>query len=876
MYEVQKFALNNIYSAPSQDKQYRFSLVRVTKKHLPVKRNFSVYNRVRNLPNTLSFFHTYVIGNIPPGVLNLVSKHRSWLRDQWVNVQEDMIARNFIMQFYDCNGVVFPRKNIYYSVGNNEILIAIEIDEVLKAHFDVESCAFMRVYSNEYFTSDQYSTTPLEPGIFCKAVVVSNNLQKVALQNEVQALEARGGKTLVYVNGYFTDKVNLNIPSDSIVEIVHDKSILTKETISISGLRTFHSEKDNRIKYLLYRNRSTDHVQYEDDLEFYISGMKGNEQKGLYYYQHKHYAVTNVTDKDFALDTNFVNNQATYLVDKFGGTVGEKTITLFTRRSSINRNLVYSSLKLHELYKLPHALQKDVISNTGHTLAEFRVEYLENSPYFKVVSANNLKNITKELATDAVGYNGVSYYFGHTPSKVPVSRNVEVPFLYRKPSTVYEYSVAGDLIGYNDTVGPMYTTTSDLVRHVEFIQGCQVESMKLYSSDDVITLKDSEYRIIRAVYEGSSRVSVWEDITDDPQLVFVGNTVTYTGSSISKIRVVYMDEIISMDLEVDFYDGVLLFPLEIMDDRGTGVRPYRLDLPFDSVEVFLNKKRLTYKVDFFMDFPNIAICNKTYLDYSKDKQDIHVRLSGFNLDKTTINDREIRGFVSHGTLTRNNFYDLRDDKVFSTFIDGKLTDRDLIKFSEDDNSVRISHPLNGVPYTVCERVLSIKEVTGLNTYPYLQKSEEVNKKISDLYNVAFPEPKVIDFNVIGNKHYLYSTLVTKIISDLKQGDIVSSLYTSPYNDTTIQQLINNKYKMYFDLDPIRYEFPENIVEIHPHSGNTVVEVNLFQFRFLTNLVRIITGGKPSRINLSGYVTVNANLGEIEAIGKTPPGGVVVL
>lgn len=875
MYEVQKFAISNIYCAPSQDKQYRFKMVRVTREGSPVKRLFTVYNRTRNTPNNHNPFHIFTIGNLPANIFNLVSKDRSWVRDQWRSVETDMNERNFIMQLYDCTGLVFPRKNIYYSVGNNELLIAIEIDGIMNSHFNVETCAFMRVYSNEYFNSTSFNGSG-HPGIFCDSRIVRSNVDKVTLQNQILTLEANGGKTLIYVNGYYVDRISLDIPNESVIEFVYDKSILSKETKSISDMRTFQSERDSRVKYLLYRDRTTEYIQYEDDLELYISGKLGEVTKGLYYYQHKQYALTNVTDKDFALDTNFVNNQATELVNRIGGSIGDKTVTVFARRSSVNRNLVYSSLKLHELYKLPHDKQRDILSNTGVTLEDFRVEYLEDSSYFKLASVNQLKDITKELSTDAVGYNGVSYYFGNTPSKIADSLDIEVPLLFRKPSTAYEYDADGLFTGHYPTIGPMYDVKSSGTKHVEFVQGRNIEETELYSVNEDIPVRNSEFRIISALFEAGKRLTIWSDVTDDPSTLYSNDTVKVSDTEGVKVKIIYFDEIVTRDLEIELSKGVMLFPLEIMEDSGNGYSLTRLDVPFDSISVFLNKRRLTYKVDYLIDYPNVMICNKHYIDYTKEKQNIHVRLQGYNIVKDKINNREITGFVSHGVLTRNNYYDIRDDKVFSTFIDGKLKSRTSIKFSENDNTVRINHPLNGVPYTISEPKLSIKEVTGLPTLPYFYKNEETNKRISELFNSTFPEPPVGPFNVIGDHHYLYSPLVAKVIQDLLSGAIASSIYTNPYNDTTIQNLITGKYSTYYNLDPIRLELPSNIVEIHPHFGNTVVEVNLFQFRFLTNLVRIITGGNPSRINLSGYIAVNTNIGVEVATEKSIPGGVVVL
>lgn len=876
MREIQRFALQNIYCAPSQDYQYRFSLIRATKKGYPANRTVNIYNDVKSLPNVTSKFHVYIAGNIPLTLLNLLRKNKNWLRDKWYNLQEDMNARNLLVQVYDREGRTIPRVNIYYTCTHNDgLILAIEIDYLIDKLFDVENACYVRFYSNEYFTTDMFKTGTSPVGIHCESKLVLSNQDKVNLQNKIKQLELAGGKTLIYVNGYYADSVSLHIPNNSLVEFVYDNSLVSKEVYKISDLRTFDSVKDNKLKYLLFRPRLLDSIQYEDDTEVYITSKIDYQTKGLYYYQHRDYALTNVTDKDFALFTGFVNNQAQTLSDIVGGGITDKEITILTRRSSGNRSLIYSSLKLHELYKLPDGIEYDIISNTNNTLTELRAEQLENSDYFKMVSVNHLKDITPELATSAVGYNGAMYYFGKTPEKLSLTQSVNVPFLYQKESIAYEYNSAGTLLSHKPSIGSICVVSPE-TKYLEFLQGegSNYPSV-LYRTNEVIPLREAEYRILIAQYEDIQRISTWTDITDDSSCVYDGNSVTVNDSDLKRVRVFYFDRPVIKDLELAHVDGTLVFPITVWEDRGDGYQNYLLDLPYDNLEVFLNGKRLTYKVDFFLDFPYIGICNKTHIDYTLEKQKIHIRLSGYNLDKEKINSREIRGFVSHGVLTRNNYYDIREDRVFSTYINGKLVDNATLRFSEEDAVVRLADPLNGLPYSMTEHMVSLKELTGLSTIPYFNNNLSLNKKISDLYNSVYPEPKITETNVIADHYYLYSPVVSKVIHDLLDGNISASIYTSPYNDTTINDMLANHYKLELKLDPISADLPANTVVIHPHFGNTTISVNIYQYRFIANLVRILTKGHPDRINLSGYLEINTETVEVNQ-DNAAPGGIVIL
>jgi len=321
----------------------------------------------------------------------------------------------------------------------------------------------------------------------------------------------------------------------------------------------------------------------------------------------------------------------------------------------------------------------------------------------------------------------------------------------------------------------------------------------------------------------------------------------------------------------------LYFPLTVEEDRGTGIQNFIIDIPYRNVEVFLNGYRLHYNIDYFVQYPYISICSKMYFDHSKENQSVHIRLHGYTLNKEDINQDEITGFINNGVLTRNNYYDIRDDRVFSVYIKGKLYERSLVSYAEEDNTVRLTHSNNGLPYTVSEHMVSVKEICGQDTLPLYTKNKEVNKKISDLYNIIFKEPDIDTFNTIPDHYYLFSPLISKMLHDALEGDLIPpSLYMNPYNDTTILTLIEEKYKTLYTLDPIRQNLPMSIIEIHPLPTNEVIDVPLHLYRFITNVIRIITNNQPNRINISGYLSVTTT--NVEAITTTTPttGGVVVL
>lgn len=873
MHEIQKYALNHIYMASRQDTQFRFSLVQVTKPALPVRRSVVIADKTRLLPNQVDKFHVYLLGSVPVNFLNLARKTLTWSKDLWVNLEEDMNARQFIAQLYDDLGRIIPRKNVYYSVWNDGGLVFAVLEDVpLHRTYDLRRPLFVRFYSNERFT---HAMNAGEVAIRCRSTVVTNNADKLALQNEVSQLEASGGLAMVYVDGLYADRVTLNIPDGSTVEYLYDASIISKEVYPIVSLTTFDSTKDDTVKYLLHRDFVVDDVQFEDDLELYITYEQDYLVHGLYYYQHVNTALTNVTDKDFALNSQFVNQQAQQLSDLTSGAFNDKSITLLTRRSTRTRRRVYNATKLHEFYKLPSHLEKVVLNSTADTVSDFRCEALENSDYFKLAAATRITDLTQELAMSAVGYDGAVYAYGQTPVATQGNPEVAIPALYRAGAVAYEYSGEGRLLRYSNASGPLHIASADAA-FVEFIQGIQETApTHLYDVDELIPLRASEYRVLAAHFDGLTPISPWEDITDLPACQYTPAGVTVSGISVSKkIRIFYFDRPYIRDYALPLVDGVLVFPLTVWEDRGPGAANHLIDHSYATLEVFLNGYRLTPQIDFFVNYPYIAICNKRYLDHSQTDQQLHIRMTGFNLDPAEINQREVSGFVTHGALTRNSKYDVSDDKVLSVFIDGQLVDRSAIRISEDDNVVRTEDLLNGLTYSLAPRMLSLRSITSLSTLPYYNEAKALDDRISALYNAIFPEPEVHAPVVIANKHYLYSITLTKILYDLLDGNIPSELYTRAYDDTVIHGLLTDQYALEFGLEPIRANLPEHFVEIHPHPLLTPIQVNLHQYRFIANVARILTADTPVKLNLTDYLTITT-----ETVPVNPdngPGGIVVL
>lgn len=856
---IQRFALENIYCSPGQDYQYSFSLIRVNNANQPVTGSIMVYGGIKQLPSN-NMFHVFTIGNLNPGILNLLKQDREWYKDTWVQVSADMVARNYIMKVYNQDGSIYPRQNLFYSfINESSLIIALEFTPVMSNVYNITSYSYMHVYSNSYFNTTEYLSLSVNNGIKYGFNIVNNNADKVALQTLIYGYEINGGKAIIYVNGYYTDNLNLNITNGSYIEFVYDQSIISKEKFVIGNLRSFNSTKDSINKYLVFRDKVINTIQFKDDIELYISNDNQLVTKGLFYYQHNDNSARNVTDKDFSLNATYVNNTAQAITNLTNGTIQDKVVVLYTRKAGATKALIYSSLKIHELYKLPLAKGLDVVSNTNYTIPDFRAETLENSDYFNVASLNGLKNLTVDMAYNAAGYSGVAYYFANTPVK-PIGSNtyVNVPVLYQSASTAFEYNVYGEFLGKYLTTGPIYPLTNITATNVEFIYGqTPINYGHLLSNTEAITLLHNEFVVLSALFTGVTRTSVWEDITNiSSRCNVVGNTLTITETPGHKIKIVYLNQPNTYDTQVHLSGGSLYFPLTINEDRGTGIQTHIVDVPYTNIEIYLNKNKLAPGIDYFINFPYVSICNKEYLNQASDLQDIHVRMYGHTLNVADINSEEKTGFVSSGVLLRNNSYDIRDDRVMSVYIKGRLYDRDNVLFAETDNTVRVNSNINGLPYVIKEPFIPVKSLTERDTLSHYVDNVAVNKRISDLFNLIFPEPSITDNDIIATKYRIVSPTVNNIITDMKSNVIPATLYTNPYNDTTIINLLNQTpYKEILALDPVKSSLPLNIIEIQPIYSNISTTLTLMQSRFINDVIRIITNNNSVTVTTGTLITV---------------------
>lgn len=883
---LQEFALDNIHCAPEEDRQLRFRLVRATRPKEPAITVVSLFgDNVVRLPDNENPFHVYLVGRVPSTFMNLqgIAECCNTCRrhNDWINMEDDMNERNFIFQMYNDEGVSIPRKYIYYKISKEGFLIlAVRFNNQMRFLFDIESIKYMRTYSNPYYRNETSNDK-----INVKTFYIQARPDLVTMNRYVEKLDPRG-TVFYYINGYFTDKVRNDVGNGTVVEVFHDTGIRKLDIFKINNLRTFLSRIDKRNKYFIHRTERADHIQYHDDLEIYIVGQdKLGDKRGLYYYQNREEALRNVTDKDFSMDVMFTNYHAELLAKKFTTGLQSNEVFIYFRDPAWRRELVYSSLKLHELYKLPRDKQLNVMLGQGDHIEDFRVEYLEDSMYWKIAGEQNIFDIIKEDALEAVGYDASVYYYGYTPTKIElppgaVDGTYPIPYLYSRGNIAYYYNKDGlmeDMYFTENTNAPIVSPDH---KFIEFIQGkSKVEQIiNLFSTKVTVDTKKA-YRVYTTTIDrfGSqySLLEPWRDVTGNKELYTVSSegVITFKGNEYvdNVYQVVYPDEIFISNANVGI-DKFKIFNAHIKYILGEESENRLMELNPATVEIFINGHRLMNGLDFFMDFPHILICNKEYLNVNKltDKVDISIRMTRL-CENGLINVNEIKGFVNHGVISRNSYYDINDDKVSSIWIDGKLQDIDEVKFAEDDSTKRTMDHLNGQPYVIADKEIDISILSGLPSHEAYEIAREKNIRIGNLFTKVLPEKDVDPFNVIRKRHKLYSPLVTQILEDLRNGKIPKSVYTREYQSLEIRDFLDSNYPLYMKLDPMVQDIPHKLVEINALPSREVEVVDIFQYRFLYNVIKVVCGDNEN-VNLSGVLMVNNETNDVDKdVVLKPPG-----
>lgn len=839
-----KHAINNLWCNPKQDNQAILKPARLTP-YGGVKRSWKTLWTSFNLPNTTSTYHVYSVGQIHPLLINLFP-----ISTVWSLVSESNMITDTLTEIYTQKGLRIPVTQTYYMVTEEKsLLFAVRKDAKLDWDFNNEPI-YIRMYDNAYFESNRNTG----PKIFVAGKTVNSTADITNLQIQYQAKNALPGKVFVFVNGYRAKDVGLvTVAVGDTVEFYHDPSVLNTYEIALNTLLTFDSILDTKRKYLIRPVGDIgNNIYYQDDVSVYIKHP--TTKKGVYFHKNSEDNLRMVTHRDYSIGQSVMSVFLGLHPDKFD--YSNAVIEVNIRQSGYERPLINEHSRIKELYKLNDDQIQAAMVGAESSLDIWRADHLENSNYTKVMRSA-FSEVTKPLVKDTYGYNAVVKLMADPVIKTEIfnsQRIARLPFRYMLDATLYEFDSAGIYTDkYYQAAGEIYNCTDATAGYVLAVHGTGDDTLdEYYNVQSVVMDPDYEYRFYKALKDEVYPNTVWTDVTDSEDYILTDNTATWTIMTTHDVLVRSNKKHLSKRLYLDASSGGLTFNISHMQDIDGTPTDAIMQVPMGELKVFLNGRALVRNLDYHVDFPVITIVNKDYLiDQNTTQQRIDYIFTGLCDSDLNFSTYAESGFIKNGYLSVDDRFDIRDDKANFIMANGRIYVKEDLSFLEDSHTFVFDSILNGKPYCIEDAIVPVKEITGVDTYEYKALSTEIDTVVSDYLTLRIPPPAVPELNPIVQYYKLYSPFISKVIFAVISSAIDPVALTQFYNDDRVRELVE-PYVYLLDMDPIHPDRQpnRNYCIIHPHVMSNVVEVNIYQHKFITRVVNIYGNGL---INLSGHL-----------------------
>jgi hypothetical protein len=839
-------AINNCWCNPRQDNQLILKPARLTTYGGAV-RSWKFLWTSFNLPNNTDRFHIYSIGQIHPLLVNLFP-----LSNTWKLVSESNMLTDTITEIYTARGIRIPVSRVHYIfTEENSLLFAVPQDSNLHWDFNLEEI-YVRLYDNAYFESSRSSGE----SIYVTGGKMGTTQDILDIQVLYLWKSALPGKVYCFRNGYRVASISLvNTSIGDTVEFYHDPSVAASYSFKMSELDTFDSVLDTKRKYFIHTGSELgSSIYYQDDIDIYI--LDETTGTGVYYHKNNVDNLRMVTHKDYSLSQPVCAAYASEHPGIFD--YNTATIELNVRQSGYERPLVDEHSRIKELYKLPEEYIPAAMIGVESSLDIWRVDSLENGNYTKVMRSA-FTAVTSSLVRDTYGYNAVvklmaspviktEQFSGQTVGMMPVH--------YTSNATVYEYDTNGVYLSKHYHLNSeIYNCSNVGAGYLMIIHGAGGDTLDEYYNTPTVTLDPQyDYRFYAAPKDGVHPGTQWVDVTGTGAYQIIGNTLTWLNMSTHDVLARSNKVHLSKSFYIDPLGGAITFNLSHMQDVDGSMVDSIMQIPMGELKVFLNGRSLVRDLDYHVDFPVVTIVNKDYLvNQNTTQQKIDYVFTGLCSSDLEFSTYAENGFIRNGFLSVDNRFNIRDDKAIYITANGRIYLTEDLSFVEDSHEFVFDSALNGKPYCIEDAIVPIKSITNLDTYEYKELSTVVDTAVSDYLTLRMPEPVIPEVNPILAYYKLYSPFISKVIFSVLDNAIDPIALTAQYNDDRVRELVA-PYLYLLDMDPIHVNNrPDmNYCIIHPHILSNVIEVNIYQYKFITRVVNLYGNGL---INLSGHLAM---------------------
>lgn len=858
------YGYKHMWCNPYMDTPSVFQPHRLTNKR-GVKETVKLPWDSQRLPTDSDTYHVYKLGQLPPSTFGIETSLRSWV--DLATVSND---NNLLIELYTQNGRVLAKSLAYMMVSANRTVIV-----AIKTHAKLpplgEQRLYMRFYHNSYISSDR-SANHSQPFIVTKGGSVDTPAIRLDILNTFYNYQQEVGHVRLMKNGYEHGYLTpADVEIGDVLEMTYQSTVSRTVDFVIKDLPTFNSTLDNSIKYLLHPPKNDNNrIDYHDDIDIVLlvpSDVRDDKFKGVYYHFNTEQAIRMVTHHDYSVPTA--------LVDAFLNEHGEwlntnnAILRLYIKESGYNRPLVLEDNRIHEMYKLDDDAIVNVLTGVNSSVGVWDAAYLEASSYPAIMRYKEVpgevprvvdSSVFTDLVIDTLGYNALVKTLGNTPLATVDdggSAEVHLPPLYRENATVYEYTEDGRLLGfYYHAQGNEYYPRHEETRRVEAVRGTMtryIDQTVNYTYVDYDPNKDYRFYLLTAVEE-SEVDGEWIEVTgNDEYYAIEDNRIIWKVDTRLTTPLVRSDAAgLGFTLPLNVSAGVITVPLTAtyyVKDELTSNQP--IILPLGKVDVWLNGYPLIRKIDYHVTDDNvIVITNKSWVIEGR-MQTVTVRAAGHLNDQMQEDvDYEI-GHVRHGKLSRNNRFDIRDDRTYRVIANGALKLPEELSFAEDDDSVDISNVREGAPYILEYLHPPLWELYDHKDYVNRQTAKDIDTQMSNLLSDLLPEAQLSAPIAVSERYVLYSPFLSAMIMDMVEKRLTA--LDGRMTDKDIEGIVH-PYLVYLPYDPTQLNLAKDLVSIHPHCYRETVSLSIAEYSVLDRISRKYLNG---RVDLTQFVCVGA-------------------
>jgi hypothetical protein len=419
---------------------------------------------------------------------------------------------------------------------------------------------------------------------------------------------------------------------------------------------------------------------------------------------------------------------------------------------------------------------------------------------------------------------------------------------------MYEYDSQGRLLDFHyHNEGRIYGIHNPLASYVEAIVGKGGRtSGTFYDTGCAHSVTNFNLRAWVSPKSGGINLKEWRTAIPITEYVQNAEGLIWLINHDEVATAVRNDSVfLSVHLELAPLNGLLTFTLSALDTIGSVVEDLPLIVPTGKLDLFLNGHSLIENLDYFVHWPTVVICNKEYLLPELPTQRVTVRATNFpdaNVQRLPPNEF---GFITHNYLSRNNRFDVRDDRVLRYVIEGRIWSHDELSYSEDKARVTVDGVRNGAPYLIDEIIVPIDELAHNETYAFRDKARHTDSNVSDYLTLYYPEEYIAGPSIIERKYQVLSPFVSRIHDALETGYFYPPEIKGQYSDIDIERLVKD-YTWLLDYDPINQGVDDRYVAVHPHHYFTETVLDIYQYTFLERIIRLYLNG---RVDLTSHVRI---------------------